>query len=143
MMFLFDQMPIRHSFIYSFIISLKRESPLCGNDSYLDIIVVSACCNCLVIASSISAPSFYIFGCSLFCAVCFLILLLAFLILDRLLFTYSLFRNAFGFYRGSTITISLEDLRVHWYHLFVSIRYHNFLHFAICNVVQTTQNELV
>ena len=38
---------------------------------------------------------------------------------------------------------NLEDLRVHWYHLFVSIRYHNFLCFAIWNVVQSDENELV
>ena len=97
------------------------------------------------LASSIPAPSLF-FGCSFlvlyaltdsfalaFLFGSFVLHLLSFAKCLLLEIFYSIFNNY----------VCLEDLRVHWYHLFVSIRYHSFLCFAICNVVQSKQKELV
>ena len=36
-----------------------------------------------------------------------------------------------------------KDLPVHWYHLFVSIRYHKKINFASLNNIQIAQNAIV
>ena len=46
-------------------------------------------------------------------------------------------------YEGTFVETFLRVLPVHWYHLFVSIRYHNKMHFARCNIVQTNENVVV
>ena len=98
---------------------------------------------CWFSASSISAPSLF-FGCLIF--VLYALLIFCFGFSSRSFILSTLFcemPSAQIFSFVFNIYVSLEDLRVHWYHLFVSIRYHKFLHFAICNVVQSKQNALV
>ena len=46
-------------------------------------------------------------------------------------------------FEGTFVETFLRVLPVHWYHLFVSIRYHNKMHFARCNIVQTNENVVV
>ena len=44
---------------------------------------------------------------------------------------------------GTFVETFLRVLPVHWYHLFVSIRYHKKMRFARCNIVQTNENVVV
>ena len=86
----------------------------------------------------------YFFGCLIF--VLYALLIFCFGFSSRSFIWFTLFcempsAQIFSFIFN--IYVSLEDLRVHWYHLFVSIIYHKFLHFTICNVVQSKQNALV
>jgi hypothetical protein len=53
-----------------------------------------------------------------------------------------IYEVCFGF-QLMEIAFALGFLPVHWYHLFVSIRYHKKMHFAIWNIVQTDENILV
>ena len=48
----------------------------------------------------------------------------------------------FAWIFGSAVSSGVF-LPVHWYHLFVSIRYHNYINFSRCNIVQSEQLPLV
>ena len=120
-----------------FFISLKREALICGNDLII-------CFVCLVSAF----PSFEILLCFFWIKIYVALSIHWFRSFSiEIWFSFGWILLYFDFYillSGRNFCRNLlRVLPVHWYHLFVSIRYHKKIAFSRRNIIQSDGNAIV